>query len=102
MGKRRHVAIAIAGDVTQAVYLAKEIAHSINVPYGGIYDKMNKMWIEGPFHKLISNDSKLADAVDMAEGQVLPTHKPNPPVISGDNLPALGDEVGLNESDMWH
>jgi hypothetical protein len=36
-----------------AVRLAEEIAAATNLPYGGIYDHFNRMWIEGPFHRVI-------------------------------------------------
>jgi len=89
--ENRHVAIALANDITQAKHRAEELAEQASVPYGGIYDVWNKMWLVGPMHKKIGNEIRAADEAEKIADQLSAEHAP----------PAVGDETGFNESGMW-
>ena len=123
--EHRRVPLASLGDVEQAKLAAEEIAKATGLPYGGTYDFWNKMWIEGPFHKQITHtgdegEPHAVESIDDDEQVVqhtasqlphpplppnaLPAQhaiEPHPPAGLADAPPALGDDAGLNESDMW-
>jgi len=89
--ENRRVALALATDIMEGEYRAKELAEQTSVPYGGIYDGWNKMWIVGPMHKKIGNEARAADEAEKIADQLSASHAP----------PALGDDKGFNESGMW-
>ena len=89
--ENRRVALDVADDIMEAEYRAKDLAEQTGVPYGGIYDGWNKMWIVGPMHKKIGNETRAADDAEKIADHLSAQHAP----------PALGDDKGFNESGMW-
>ncbi|HEY3333388.1 MAG TPA: hypothetical protein VGK19_25375 [Capsulimonadaceae bacterium] len=62
----RTVTLALGGDIMQSQLAAKEIAKQTGIPYGGIYDSWNKIWLEGPFRTVMSDGSDIAADVEKA------------------------------------
>ena len=45
---------------------ADRLAKQTGIPYGGIYDSWNKIWLEGPFRTVMSDGSDIAADVEKA------------------------------------
>lgn len=100
-------AVAARKDIMVAQRIAEELAMDTNILYNGTYDSYNQMWIEGPLHKhLVGVDERmLAAQLD----ERFPDAKPDPEDEEApggaqptpDLPPALGDDAGMNHSDMW-
>ena len=110
--QRRRITLANRADIGSAQVMAEEIVGETGLPYGGVYDSANRIWLEGPFHRAGGAPDEIPPDIVATPGferplefddpvpgpQGPPPHSapPHPAAPVHEAPPALGDDAGMN------